>query len=131
MSLALKSVNHIGIRVTDRQRSLDFYALFGFSERFYFEPDNVSIIENDCGVEINLIVNAASDHDGTNMLMDVPTKYPGYTHVAFDVDSIDDTVAALERADIPITGGPVRLGQGTSLFVRDPDRNVLELRQKD
>ena len=75
--------------------------------------------------------DAVPDHDGTNVLMDenLP-KRAGYTHVAFAVDSIEETVRRLGELDIAISGGPERLGRGISLFVRDPDRNVLELRQE-
>jgi lactoylglutathione lyase len=61
--------------------------------------------------------------------MDVSPKYPGYTHVALQISSIDETVRLLEENGITITGGPVKLGDGVSLFIRDPDRNVIELRQ--
>jgi hypothetical protein len=47
-------------------------------------------------------------------------KRAGYTHVAFAVDSIEETVKKLGELDIAISGGPERLGLGISLFVRDP-----------
>lgn len=81
------------------------------------------------GMEINLIVNANDDNDGNNILMDVSPKCPGYTHVALQISPIDETVRLLEENGITITGGPVKLGDGVSLFIRDPDRNVIELRQ--
>ena len=51
------------------------------------------------------------------------TSYPGGLPAA-----IDETVAALEEMGIAITGGPARFSDDmVSLFIRDPDRNVIEL----
>jgi lactoylglutathione lyase len=127
----ISAVSHVGIRVLDAERSEAFYAKLGFRVLARHGRDSVVILANDAGVEINLIVNAVPDHDGTNVLMDenLP-KRAGYTHVAFAVDSIEDTVNKLGELGIAISGGPERLGPGISLFVRDPDRNVLELRQE-
>ena len=125
----IESVHHIGIRVTDEERAVEFYSRFGFKIVYRDTHDPVVILQNDAGVEINLIVNAALPYDGKNRLMDVPEKFPGYTHVALRVASIADTEQTLKEWGIPITEGPKRLGPGISLFVRDPDKNVLELRE--
>ena len=130
--VAIDGVSHIGIRVVDSARSEAFFRLLGFEAVWRGgPPDNVIILKNKSGVEINLIVNAAAPPGGNNVLMDVPEKHPGYTHVALRVRSIEETVANLAQAGIPLSGGPLRLGPGTSLFIRDPDRNVIELRQDD
>ena len=78
--------------------------------------------------------------------MDVRDKFPGYTHIALRVASIPETVAALNENGIPIAQGPVSFGEsgqisvcGTPLggsvefgvLVRDPDRNVIELRGRE
>jgi lactoylglutathione lyase len=125
----IESVAHIGIRVTDAARSEAFYGLFGFEPTFRGGSEPVVVMRNAEGVEINLIVNANQGPLAPNVLMDVPEKHPGYTHVALAVSSIDDTVAELSRLGIAISGGPMKLGDGISLFVRDPDRNVIELRE--
>ena len=127
--IEILKVSHIGIRVADLARSREFYRQFGFELAAQGEDDYVAILKNPNGIEINLIVNANDDNDGTNILMDVAAKYPGYTHMALEIVSIDQTVKALEKGGIAISGGPVRLGDSMALFIRDPDRNVIELRE--
>lgn len=130
--IEVEAIDHIGIRVTDLDRALSFYALLGFELHFAADDDAVLIIKNRHNVEINLIYNADNDYDGRNVLMDVDSKYPGYTHVALRVASISDTISRLSQSGIEITQGPVDFGDGQlSVFVRDPDRNVIELRGRD
>lgn len=130
MSPPIEGVHHLGIRVADEARSVAFYQQLGFSPVYRDQRDPVVILKNQQGVEINLILNA-SLASRENVLMDVPEKHPGYTHVAYRVEDIEAMVGWLDRTGIEITEGPVRLGAGRSLFVRDPDRNVLEFRQDD
>jgi len=126
----IQTVDHIGVRVADLERAMTFYALFGFVADHRAENDAVVVIKNRNNVELNLVYNANNDSGGKNILMDVADKYPGYTHVAFRVDSIADTIAMLRENDIKITQGPVSFGRDghVSVFLRDPDRNVIELR---
>jgi lactoylglutathione lyase len=129
--ISIAAVDHIGIRVADEARSVAFYALLGFELTWRANNgDPVVILRNTEGVEINLIVNAAARTEPSNVLMDVPEKHAGYTHVALRVESLGATMEDLTRHAIPLSGGPTRLGDGTSLFIRDPDRNVIELREK-
>ena len=124
-------VAHLGIRVAEFERSRRFYEQLGFRHiagPYTHEP--VAILENDAGVEINLIVNATPASSG-NILMDVPDKHAGYTHVALLVPSLDETRARLEALGIELSGGPVTFPNGSrAVFVRDPDRNVIELHER-
>lgn len=125
-SITILDWGHVGIRVAERERSVAFYRLLGFEEETFYPGPKVSILRHPAGLEINLIVNAAGAAD--NILMDRPEKHPGYTHASLRVASIEDTVAALEHLGVPISEGPVELGGvAIAVFVRDPDRNVVEL----
>jgi lactoylglutathione lyase len=79
------------------------------------------------------VFNANAGDPSANVLMDAPDKYPGYTHIALRVASIPSAIAVLKENDIAITQGPVSFGDSrqVSVFIRDPDRNVIELRGRD
>jgi lactoylglutathione lyase len=109
------------------------YRALGFDLLRWAENDDVAIIRNAYGVELNIVFNANAGDPSTNILMDIADKFPGYTHIALRVASIPATIAALKANDIAITQGPVSFGEGghVSVFIRDPDRNVMELRGRD
>lgn len=123
-------VNHIGIRVTRLENARAFYEQLGFV--FItgpIGPEPVAIMEHPSGVNINLILNADSGIK-ENILMDIPERHPGYTHVALDVDNIKHAQNEIERLNINITEGPVTLPNGgVMFFIRDTDSNVIEFHQ--
>ena len=126
----IQQFDHIGIRITDRSRSIEFYEALGFKVTFEPDFDAVIVMKNDSEVEINLVVNGVDLNEGKNILMDISDKHPGLTHVAFRVGSIIDTMSSLKQNNIAISQGPVTFGRDghVSVFIRDPDRNTLELR---
>jgi lactoylglutathione lyase len=129
--IPISGLAHIGIRVHDLERSLRFYELLGFTKTLGpIGPEPVAILDHPSGVEINLVLNAPNAEE-PNVLMDVPDKHPGITHFALLCPDIMAAKARLEAAGIPLSGGPMRLGPGMqAIFVRDPDRNVIELHQR-
>ena len=129
-TIEIARVDHIGIRVRDLERALKFYGVLGFRLHAKAANDAVAIVKNEHDVELNLVYNANADAGGKNVLMDVPEKYPGYTHVALRVASIKAVIEVLREQGIRITQGPVAFGRDghVSVFVRDPDLNVVELR---
>ena len=131
--IAIERVDHIGVRVRNLDRALAFYGVLGFAMARRAGGDDVPIIRNEHGVELNLVFNANAGDRATNILMDVGDKYPGYTHIALRVASIPETVAALNENGIPIAQGPVSFGESgqISVFVHDPDCNVIELRGRE
>jgi lactoylglutathione lyase len=129
--VTIQGLAHIGVRVHDLARSVKFYELLGFTKTAGpLGPEPVAILHHPSGLELNLILNATQASE-PNILMDVTEKHSGITHFAL---LCPDILAAKERlwaAGIPLSGGPVRFGpQAQGIFVRDPDRNVIELHQR-
>ncbi len=125
----ITGINHIGLRVSDLATSREFYERLGFVFVVGpIGPEPVAIMEHPSGININFILNANSKK-GRNILMDVDEKYPGYTHVALDVSNVDSMKDALESRRVEITEGPVSFPTGRSIFIRDPDRNVIEFHE--
>ncbi len=129
--VSLTGYAHVGIRVHDPERSTRFYELLGFTKTAGpLGPENVVILDHPCGIEINLIPNAPTEQE-PNILMDVPAKHPGITHIALLCPDIAAAQRDLEAAGIPLSGGPIQFGpKAKGIFVRDPDRNVIELHQR-
>jgi lactoylglutathione lyase len=55
-----------------------------------------------------------------------------FDHLAFEVDDMQRTMAALRKEKVTITDEPYRLGAGGSLiaFIEDPDGTLIELIEK-
>lgn len=129
----ITALDHVGIRVLDRDRSVAFYAKLGFRIDPHEDAPAYRAVGlvNDAGVRIHLIYNGVPFAAGENPLMDQSVKWPGYTHGAVVVDSMDELVRWLGQEDIPITEGPAVAGDGRRklCFIRDPDRNVIEFNE--
>lgn len=129
----IRSLDHVGLRVTDRDAAARFFAGLGFRpEPGEYAPEHQALgLINDAGVRLNLIYNAVPAPGGTNVLMDFPDKWPGWTHAAFVVDDLDALLDWLCAEGIRVTEGPVVYGGGRRrvCFIRDADGNVIEFNE--
>ena len=125
--LGIESVNHIGIRIRDKSTSVSFYELLGFELAVDagFEEGHPLIMRHPSGVVLNLL-GPANVNETRNILMDVDDKHTGITHFALTVASLDDAKAFMSEHDVKITGS-FSFGNMSAIFIRDPDRNVIEL----
>lgn len=123
----IESVNHIGIRIKDKKRSVGFYELLGFefTTDTGFEAGHPIVMKHPNGVVLNLL-GPSNMPEGENILMDVPDKHTGITHVALTVSSLKDARQFMNNMQIQITGS-FSFGDMSAIFIRDPDRNVIEL----
>jgi len=125
--LEITNVNHVGIRISNKARSIDFYSLLGFDliNDAGFESGHPVIMKHPSGVVLNLLGPADTPGD-INILMDVDEKHTGITHVALTVVSLSQAKEFVSGHDIKITGS-FSFGEMSAIFIRDPDRNVIEL----
>ena len=125
--LNISKIDHIGIRVREKGRSIAFYEGLGFAliSDTGFEQGHPIMMRHPAGIVLNLLGPSTEAAD-ENVLMDIDRKHAGYTHMALRVDSFEETEAFLADRGIGVTG---RFGfKGMrALFIRDPDRNVIEL----
>jgi lactoylglutathione lyase len=129
--ITITGLEHIGIRVHDLERSAQFYQLLGFTKTAGpIGPEPVAILDHPSGIEINLILNAPNAA-APNVLMDGSDKPPGITHIALACPDLAAAQRVLAAAGVAISGGPVQFAPGRrGIFVRDPDRNVIELHER-
>lgn len=125
--LGIQRLDHIGIRISERERSVPFYERLGFKVVIDggYDAGHPIVMRHESGVVFNLL-GPATAKQGENVLMDESKKYPGITHVALKIDSIEAAETLFADADMPVTGRREFRGV-KAIFVRDPDRNVLEI----
>ena len=125
--LDIQRIDHVGIRIGDRDRSVHFYRALGFAmvTDAGFKDGHPIVMRHPSGLVVNLL-GPANTMPGENILMDRNDKRPGITHFAIKVASIEATEQALETADIAISDRRSFMGVD-ALFIRDPDRTVIEV----
>jgi catechol 2,3-dioxygenase-like lactoylglutathione lyase family enzyme len=124
--LNIQKIDHVGIRVGDKDRSVGFYAQLGFEliTDAGFEQGHPVIMQHPSGVVLNLLGPSNKGED-VNILMDVKDKYAGYTHISLRIDSLEDAKKLFAEKGIEITGS-FTFKNMNAIFIRDPDRNVIE-----
>lgn len=123
--LKVAEIDHVVIRCRDQDRAYDFYTrILGLSEERRI-------------AQIGLIQLRA----GRSMIDLVPAKDPrvetglNVDHVCIGIEARDmnEVAAYLRSASIEVMGEPAMRygarGAGPSIYVRDPEGNVIELKQ--
>ena len=116
---------HTMVRVLDLDRSIAFYVLLGLEEtrRHVNEKGRFTLVfmappgQPECPLELTF------NWDGDDGL---PGDSRHFGHLAYAVDNIHDTCAALQKAGVLINRPP---RDGHMAFVRSPDNVSIEILQ--
>ena len=122
----MSNLIHTCYRITDIDRSTEFYKALGFEEM-----GRVPIRDE----AVNVFMNLPGDGDMPrleltyNFGVDSYDIGTGYGHIAVTVDDIDETLSRLEEQGIEPEREPYRVREGGSriCFVQDPDGYRVEL----
>jgi lactoylglutathione lyase len=120
---------HTCYRITDVDRSVEFYEALGFEE-----IGRIPIRDE----AINVFMNMPGDGDMPrleltyNFGVDSYEIGTGYGHIALSVEDIDGTLERLAKVGIEPEKPPYTVREGGSrlCFVRDPDGYRIELIEK-
>jgi glyoxylase I family protein len=138
-------LSHIGICVSDWQRSLRFYRdVLGFNylselqvagepTNTLLQLDNVELraiyLERD-GTRIELLHYAAPGAVGDGAARAMNAR--GLTHLSLRVDSVEETIAAARRTGVRVldeTRIDIPAFGAAAVFIADPDGTLIELVQ--
>ena len=118
-------LDHVVLRCRDQGRALDFYTrLLGLKEERRIEQ--IGLIQLRAGRSMIDLVPASGPRDEAGLNVD---------HVCVGVEARDlnEVVRYLRAQSIEVIGEPAMRygahGQGLSIYVRDPEGNVIELKQ--
>lgn len=124
-------LDHIMIRVSDLEKSLDFYIrIMGMKILRQNEYSQ--------GRFTNTFIGYGPENATTTLELtynwDTNEPYEkgaGYGHIAFNVDNVKDAMAYLEAAGVTIRSPAKPMNHGTRMlgFVYDPDGYIIELNE--
>jgi len=127
-------LTHTSIRTSNMERSIDFYTgLLGLKLAGRHEiPQNnaeIAFLQDPEGKGSRLELTF---YRNQKKFIQADYEDRVFDHIAFDVEDMEETIAALRREKVTITDEPFRLRSGGSLiaFVEDPDGTLIELIEK-
>jgi glyoxylase I family protein len=124
--MQLKGIHHIALNVKDLDRAERFYTdVLGFQVTHRFSKGLRHLMLETGNAAIALFEALELEvKEAMNLLSE-----EGYLHLAFEADPTDfeSIVKELQSKNIDIGNGPVKRGDGESIYLNDPDDNHLEI----
>lgn len=123
--MAITGIHHVALNVRDLDRAEKFYTkVMGFTVTHQFSK----------GLRHSMVFTGNSHlalFEAPELEMDAAIdklSEDGYLHLAFGTSAEEfDAVVARLKEQVPDVRGPVKRGQGQSVYFNDPDGNHLEV----
>jgi len=124
--MQLDGIHHIALNVKDLDRAERFYVdVLGFQVTHRFSKGLRHLMLDAGNSAIALF--EAPELEVKEALDQLSDK--GYMHLAFKIqrDRFPAILDELKKHNVAIDGGPVKRGDGESIYFNDPDYNHLEI----
>ena len=124
--MQLKGIHHIALNVKDLDRAERFYTdVLGFqvTHRFSKGLRHLMLETGNAAIALFETPNLKVE-EAMNLVSE-----DGYLHLALEADPVDfeTIIKELQTKKIQIDNGPVKRGNGESVYFNDPDHNHLEI----
>lgn len=124
--MQLKGIHHIALNVKDLDRAESFYTdVLGFQVTNRFSKGLRHLMLETGNAAIALFESPELEvKEAINLLSE-----EGYLHLALEAkpEDFENIVKELQSKNIHIDNGPVKRGDGESIYFNDPDYNHLEI----
>ena len=124
--MQLKGIHHIALNVKDIDRAENFYTnVLGFQVTNRFSKGLRHLMLETGNAAIALFESPELEVKEAISLL----SEEGYLHLALEADPMDfeNIIKELQSKNIHIDNGPVKRGDGESIYFNDPDDNHLEI----
>ena len=124
-ALKIREIDHVVLRCRDQARMLDFYTrIIGLAEERRLEQ--IGLIQLRAGASMIDLVPASDPRVESGLNVD-------HFCLGVEIDNLGEAVRYLRAQAVEIVGEPVMRygahGMGLSIYLRDPEGNVVELKQ--
>jgi glyoxylase I family protein len=123
--LKIRELDHVVLKCRDQARMLDFYTrILGLAEERRI--DQIGLIQLRAGASMIDLVQASDARVESGLNVD-------HFCLGLEIADLSDAVRYLRASAVEIVGEPVMRygarGMGLSIYLRDPEGNVVELKQ--
>ena len=122
-AVRVQAMDHVVLNVADTRRAVEWYGgVLGLEVLRFDEWERKEVFFPSVRVDAHTIID----------LLEAPRTGSNVDHVCLVVDPASDLDALAASGTFDVVDGPAdrwgARGMGRSLYVRDPDQNVVELR---